>query len=442
MGTLEETNFSTNESGSYGVWPIVYANPNDSDFQSCLEDAEITTAFRFVINGLLMNIIGVLGVLGNIISMIILSRPQMRSSINYLLIGLARVDTVLIITSILLFGLPGIYPYSGMLFSYFYIVLPHIAPVVFPIATVVQTASVYLTVTVSLERFVAVCHPLRARSLCTYGRARIYVVGIIIFSAMYNLPKLWETTVQKEWSERDNFTVYCVRESALRGNETYIHVYIHWLYLICMYLVPFVSLAVLNACIYRQVLRANQERQRLSRHQKREIGLATMLLGVVVVFFICNLLPLVINIIECFNVRIPFELDYLLQVSNLLVTINSSVNFIIYVIFGEKFKRLFLILFCNNNLFRGGRESPDGVTHEDSFMSNGDRQSLRLHRHSTLSRNGTNSSNTGRTNGSTRISQTRHSCRYGRTSSPSPCVYYPASRNSKEITQTTVLIAD
>ncbi|CAG9836862.1 unnamed protein product [Diabrotica balteata] len=193
--------------------------------------------------------------------------------------------------------------------------------------------------------------------------------------------------------------------------------------------------------LIRKVLRANKERQRLSRNQKREIGLATMLLGVVVVFFICNLLPLVINIIETFQVQIPFELDYLLQTSNLLVTINSSVNFIIYVIFGEKFKRLFLILFCNNNLFRSGRESPDGVTHEDSFISNGDRHSLRLQRHSTsLSRNGTGS-NFGRTNGSTRIPN-RNSCRYNRTSSPGPCVYYPANRNNKEITQTTVLIGD
>ncbi|XP_072383943.1 FMRFamide receptor [Diabrotica undecimpunctata] len=439
--TTGETPLPPNDSAPFIVWPIVNANPNDTDFQSCILDSETIVFFQFVVNGLLMNFIGVLGVLGNIISMIILSRPQMRSSINYLLIGLARVDTVLIITSMLLFGLPGLYPYSGMLFTYFYVVLPHIAPVVYPLATVVQTASVYLTVTVSLERFVAVCHPLRARSLCTYGRARIYVVGIIIFSAMYNLPKLWETTVQKEWSERDNTTIYCVRESELRGNETYIHIYIHWLYLICMYLVPFVALAVLNACIYRQVLRANKERQRLSRNQKREIGLATMLLGVVVVFFICNLLPLVINIIETFQVQIPFELDYLLQTSNLLVTINSSVNFIIYVIFGEKFKRLFLILFCNNNLFRSGRESPDGVTHEDSFISNGDRHSLRLQRHSTsLSRNGTGS-NFGRTNGSTRIPN-RNSCRYNRTSSPGPCVYYPANRNNKEITQTTVLIGD
>lgn len=66
--------------------------------------------YVFWTNGILLNIVGVLGILGNIISMIILSRPQMRSSINYLLIGLARCDTVLILTSILLFGLPGIYP--------------------------------------------------------------------------------------------------------------------------------------------------------------------------------------------------------------------------------------------------------------------------------------------------------------------------------------------
>ena len=36
----------------------------------------------------------------------------------------------------------------------------------------------------------------------------------------------------------------------------------------------------------------------------------------------------------------------LTQVSNLLVTVNSSVNFVIYCIFGDKFKRLFCSLFC------------------------------------------------------------------------------------------------
>ncbi|KAH0999531.1 hypothetical protein HUJ05_009640 [Dendroctonus ponderosae] len=177
---------------------------------------------------------------------------------------------------------------------------------------------------------------------------------------------------------------------------------------------------------YEQVLKANRERQRLSRLQQREIGLATMLMCVVAVFFVCNLLPMVINIVETFKIPTEdvFDLNMMINLSNLLVTINSSVNFVIYVIFGEKFQRLFLFLFCHNSLFFPGRESPDG-THEDSFASNGER-SFRLHRQSTsMSRNG--GSRHSRLNGSTNESR-----KFGKTPSPGPCVYYPASR-SKEI---------
>ncbi|KAH1013097.1 hypothetical protein HUJ05_012141 [Dendroctonus ponderosae] len=106
--------------------------------------------------------------------------------------------------------------------------------------------------TVSLERYVAVCHPLRARSLCTYGRARIYLVGIVIFSALYNIPRFWEGKVKSEWVGEYNTTIYCPMQSTFRDNEIYQTVYIHWLYLICMYLLPFLSLAILNAAIYRQ----------------------------------------------------------------------------------------------------------------------------------------------------------------------------------------------
>ena len=43
---------------------------------------------------------------------------------------------------------------------------------------------------------------------------------------------------------------------------------------------------------------------------------------------------------------LSIQISELTQISNLLVTFNSSVNFIIYCIFGEKFKRLFCHLFC------------------------------------------------------------------------------------------------
>lgn len=119
---------------------------------------------QFWIGGIFLNIVGFIGIFGNVLSMVILSRPQMRSSINYLLIGLARCDTVLILTAMLLFGFRGIYPYTGYLFWYYNYVYPRIVMCFYPIATSAQTASIYLTLMVSLERYVAVCHPLRAVS--------------------------------------------------------------------------------------------------------------------------------------------------------------------------------------------------------------------------------------------------------------------------------------
>lgn len=127
----------------------------------------------FWCSGVLINLIGMVGILGNSLSLIILSRPQMRSSINYLLMALARCDIILIITSMFLFGFHSIYPYSydddtgGSMFwfRYTYNVYPRIIKYLFTLAVIAQTANCYLTLLVSLERFVAVCHPLRAVSI-------------------------------------------------------------------------------------------------------------------------------------------------------------------------------------------------------------------------------------------------------------------------------------
>lgn len=66
----------------------------------CTQEVDTDGLSDFVIYGIFINLIGLFGIFGNAISMIILSRPQMKSSINYLLIGLARCDTVLIIISV------------------------------------------------------------------------------------------------------------------------------------------------------------------------------------------------------------------------------------------------------------------------------------------------------------------------------------------------------
>ncbi len=233
-------------------------------------------------------------------------------------------------------------------------------------------------------------------------RARLYVLAIGVFSAVYNLPRFWEITWVSIFDPRLNATVTVISANAkqsfgrapngstksffppqppppfqiydaapLRTDETYINVYINWLYLVFMYLLPFSCLAALNLLIYREVKRASRERARLTRLQQKELGLATMLMVVVVVFLVCNALPFVLNVlvsaggqwgaVACvatlssspsssvfllFQEVVGIRRARLNNVSSLLVTLNSSVNFVVYCIFGGKFKRIFLRLFC------------------------------------------------------------------------------------------------
>lgn len=434
--TTSSTYFSTVNTLNYTLNENYTNLYNEHDeFSQCSDvysPDDHNTIVEFWVCGICLNIVGVLGVIGNVISMIILSRPQMRSSINYLLIGLACCDTVLIITSVLLFGIPSIYPYTGQFFLYYNYIYPFISPVIFPVAMISQTASVYMTFTVTLERYVAVCHPLKARALCTYGRAKIYVIVSVLFALLYNLPRFWEVVPIETSIPNSTVVLHCVRPSELRRNQTYITVYILWCYFIVNYVIPFLTLAILNCQIYRQVKRANRERQRLSRSEKREIGLATMLLCVVVVFFVFNFLALVLNVSEAFYNFIDHSLA---KISNLLVTINSSCNFLIYVIFGEKFKRIFLLIFFKRRL---SRDQPDLIHYESSISNNGDgtlnhRSSGRFSRHGTQRSTTTylvaGSANSTLNNG--RLMKSASSpgvvkIKRGRAPSPGPVVYYPA----------------
>lgn len=105
-------NVTTNSPPSPAVSPTVnYFTESDSTSRisgetianvtlECKAQLNDGALYEFITLGILLNVVGVFGLFGNIISMIILSRPQMKSSINYLLIGLARCDTILIITSV------------------------------------------------------------------------------------------------------------------------------------------------------------------------------------------------------------------------------------------------------------------------------------------------------------------------------------------------------
>ena len=68
--------------------------------------------------------------------------------------------------------------------------------------------------------------------------------------------------------------------------------------------------------------------------EKEQQSLAIMQMVVVLIFVLCNCLAMVSNVLEAFKV----EAVPLTQVSNLLVTINSSINLLVYCVFGKRFR--------------------------------------------------------------------------------------------------------
>lgn len=254
-------NYPTNLSINIGTDLLNYNHTNQGRIED-IQGSKIAESsvddfnpFRtFITYGVLLNIVAIFGIIGNIIAVIILSRPQMRSSINYLLIGLSGCDTVLNIGSILMCGLPSIYGWTGyLLVNYTERIFPRIIPLVFGVGMISQMMSVYLTIGVTLERFVAVCQPLRARSLCTVGRAQLYMLIVLIFSILYNITQFWEYYTEQSTDMYTNEPVYTLEISALAKNIFYAKVYNYWMYLVFMYGLPFTVLAWFNLRIYMQV---------------------------------------------------------------------------------------------------------------------------------------------------------------------------------------------
>ena len=76
------------------------SNTTTTNLTSC-DDTDVQgwdIVFEFVFHGVLLNCVGMLGLVGNLLSIFILSRPQMKGSTNCILIGLATYDSILIIT--------------------------------------------------------------------------------------------------------------------------------------------------------------------------------------------------------------------------------------------------------------------------------------------------------------------------------------------------------
>lgn len=144
-----------------------------------------------VVCGALMGCVAAAGIIGNIFNVYIFSKRSMGSaSIGVLLTGLSAVDALLLLVAAPLFASSAIYVYrpSFRLMTF----IAYMTAYAYPCASTLQTASVWLMMVATMERWFAICHPFLARTICTRARAKRTVIVILVASLAYNSCRFWE----------------------------------------------------------------------------------------------------------------------------------------------------------------------------------------------------------------------------------------------------------
>jgi len=123
---------------------------------------------------------------------------------------------------------------------------------VYPVSMMAQSASVWLAVSTSFERFVAVCRPLAAPGADqATAKARLTLLCVLSFAVAYNLVRFWEFRLELPGPQL---------LPLLKQDLRYVRLYAHWLYLAAMFCLPFCLMLYFSGAIVREIQRARRTR--------------------------------------------------------------------------------------------------------------------------------------------------------------------------------------
>jgi len=302
------------------------------------DDNDTTATLMFVFWGILIPIIGVIGFIGNILTIIVLFRKEMKSTTVYFLRTLVITDTGIIIGCILGLSIISITQLNPKMWLFTDVIYPFMYTPINYIVMTLQFINVWVTVAVSVERYIAICHPFRAVRFCKKRNAFILIGVISALALLYNIPRCFATTVTSCPASHE---CHSIISTEFGKSPFYEKLYAVYLYTILIYIIPLVFLGILNTLLIMELMRMRKRRTVTQVDENSENNMSIVLVLIVVVFILCQTPGLVAQ----FWFLGEQVLLKWLCVSNTLFALNSSVNFLIYTAVGRKFRKVLLKTF-------------------------------------------------------------------------------------------------
>ena len=141
--------------------------------------------------------------------------------------------------------------------------------------------------------------------------SKIFILPTIFLSILWNIPRFNELfTCVRKGNETfkaaeiaANYTIeeYDICGTPMRNNPHYISVYILIANFVIMTLIPIFILTVTNFLIYTTISNISRLNKKTSKRQRRDHSVAMILVGIVIVFILCNVFRMVMNVYEVFH---------------------------------------------------------------------------------------------------------------------------------------------
>lgn len=329
---------------------------------------------RFWVQRILVPSLMTIGIVGNIITIVIMTRRRMRSSTNNYLAALATFDMMYLIFTFIL-SLSH-YPRIPDSDNYVYW---QMKPFILMMTDTCSNTSVWLTVTFTVERYIAVCHPMKGKVFCTESRAKKAIIVVFFFCFAFTFPTPFEWIVEKKVNELTNHTTLYLNHSEMGKNYMYRTIY-YWLTVVFFIFIPFILLAIFNSFLIRSVHLSKVQRSSMTRGENdnsQENKITIMLIAVVILFFVCQL-PTACHLLystlhENFTTNELYLLRGLGNIFNFLMSLNSAGNFVLYCLLSQKYRRTFVQIFCP--CLREKRNNMNSVYYQSTVVSNDDTDS-------------------------------------------------------------------
>ena len=176
------------------VVPLLSSNiANESNFtgpnHDTFEQLFSIDVARVWIQGVLLGVIGLFGIMGNIGAVIYFSlKKNYKRTFEALMLWLAVWDNTFIICALLAYAVPEFLYYQGFESGEF---SAYTIPWLVPIAQLASTCNILFTMAISIERYFVICKPLLHRA--RRGRSSTtYVLSLVLFAVIYNFTKFFE----------------------------------------------------------------------------------------------------------------------------------------------------------------------------------------------------------------------------------------------------------